>query len=164
MSTEFSGSLLSTQKEESNMSDNVAPSQKLPLSRVALAGLIAIGASVFVNLVIWWLGSMLVNPPADFVPLASPGPTIIFTVTFLVGATIVYAIINALSKNPARMFTIVATIVLVLGFVPDVMMLIAPESMPMGTPTLGAVLVLITMHFAAFAITLWAFTRWAPRR
>ena len=146
------------------MSVTAAPSQKLPLSRIALAGVIAIVASVVVNVVIWWLGTMLVNPPADFVPLASPGPTIIFTIVFLVGATIVYAIINALSKNPARMFTIVATIVLVLGFIPDVMMLIAPESMPMGTPTLGAVLVLIAMHFAAFAITLWTFTRWAPQR
>ena len=146
------------------MSVNVAPSQKLPLSRIALAGLIAIAASVIVNVVIWWLGSMLVNPPADFMPLAGPGPTVIFTVIFLVGATIVYAIINALSKNPARMFTIVATVVLVLGFIPDLMMLIAPESMPMGTPTLPAILVLITMHFAAYAITLWIFTRWAPRR
>ena len=146
------------------MSDNVAPSQKLPLSRIAVAGLIAIAASVIVNVVIWWLGSMLVNPPADFMPLAGPGPTIMFTVIFLVGATIVYAIINALSKNPARMFTIVATVVLVLGLIPDVMMLIAPESMPMGTPTPGAVLVLIAMHFAAFAITLWTFTRWAPQR
>ena len=146
------------------MSDNVAPPQKLPLSRVALAGLLAIVASVVVNLVIWWLGSMLVNPPADFVPLAGPGPTIIFTVIFLVGATLVYAIINALSKNPPRMFTIVATIVLVLGLIPDVMMLIAPENMPMGTPTLGAVLVLIAMHFAAFAITLLASRRWHPQR
>jgi hypothetical protein len=30
--------------------------------------------------------------------------------------------------------------------------------MPMGTPTVPAVLVLVVMHFAAFAITLWAFT------
>jgi hypothetical protein len=77
---------------------------------------------------------------------------------------VVYAIINAVSKNPARVFTIVATVALVLGFFPDVMLLVAPQNMPMGTPTVPAVLVLVVMHFAAFAITLWAFLRWAPRR
>ncbi len=146
------------------MGANAATSQKLPLSRIALAGVIAIVASVEVNVIIWWRGSMLVSPPADFMPLAGPGPTIIFTTFFLVSATIVYAIINAVSKNPVRVFTIVAVIALVVGLIPDIMMLIAPGSMPMGTPTVPAVLVLILMHFAAFAITMWVFTRWAPQR
>ena len=139
-------------------------SQKLPLSRIALAGLLAIVASIVANVLIWWLSGLVFAIPADFMPLMGPGPTIMFTTIFLVGATIVYAIINALSKNPARMFLIVATVVLVLGLIPDVMMLISPESMPMGTPTLPAVLTLMAMHFAAFAITLWVFVRWAPQR
>jgi hypothetical protein len=65
------------------MSTTAAPSQKLPISRIAMAGGIAIVASVIVNVVIWWLGTMLVNPPADFTPLASPLPTVIFTVPSL---------------------------------------------------------------------------------
>ncbi len=146
------------------MSTTAAPSQKLPISRIAMAGGIAIVASVIVNVVIWWLGTMLVNPPADFMPLAGPGATIMFTVFFLVSATIVYAIINAVSKNPVRVFTIVAVIALVVGLIPDILMLIAPGSTPMGTPTVPAVLVLIVMHFAAFAITMWVFTRWAQQR
>jgi hypothetical protein len=146
------------------MSTVAVPSQKLPISRIAMAGGIAIVASVIVNVVIWWLGTMLVNPPADFRPLAGPGATIMFTVLFLVAATVVYAIINAVSKNPVRVFTIVAVIALVVGLIPDIMMLIAPGSMPMGTPTVPAVLVLIVMHFAAFAITMWVFTRWAQQR
>jgi hypothetical protein len=68
------------------------------------------------------------------------------------------------SKNPVRVFTIVAVIALVVGLIPDIMMLIAPGSTPMGTPTVPAVLVLIVMHFAAFAITMWVFTRWAQQR
>ena len=146
------------------MSATAAPSQKLPISRIAMAGGIAIVASVVVNVLIWWLGSMLVNPPADFLPMASPMPAIMFTTIFLVAATVVYAIINAVSKNPARVFTIVAVVALVLGLIPDIMLLVAPENMPMGTPTVPAVLVLIVMHFAAFAITMWAFLRWAPQR
>lgn len=147
------------------MSSSIQPAvTRLPLTRVAQAGLLAIVAAVVVNVVIWWIGSMLVQPPADFMPLASPGPTIMFTTVFLVGATLVYAAINARSSNPPRLFLIVSVIALVLGLIPDIMLLVAPASMPMGTPTVPAVLVLILMHLAAFAITLWAFLRWAPQR
>lgn len=147
------------------MSSSIQPTaSRLPLTRIAQAGLLAIVAAVVVNVVIWWIGSMLVQPPADFTPLASPVPTIMFTTIFLVGATLVYAAINARSSNPPRLFLIVSVIALVLGFIPDIMLLVAPASTPMGTPTVPAVLVLILMHLAAYAITLWAFLRWAPQR
>lgn len=137
---------------------------KLPISRVLLAGGVAIVGSVIANLVVYWLGAMLTQPPADFQPLASPMPTIIFTTLFLVIATAVYAVINALASNPVRVFTIVAIVALVVGLIPDFMLLISPGAMPMGTPTVPAVLVLIVMHFVAFGITLWAFTKWAHQR
>lgn len=146
-----------------NASTAMQPS-KLPFSRVLAAGGIAIVGSVIANLAVYFVGRMLVNPPADFQPLASPMPTIIFTTFFLVVATAVFAMINAWSSNRARVFTIVAVIALVLGFIPDIMLIVSPESSPMGTPTLGAVLVLIVMHFVAFAITMWSFLTWAPRR
>lgn len=146
-----------------NASTAMQPS-KLPFSRVLAAGGIAIVGSVIANLAVYFVGRMLVNPPADFQPLASPMPTIIFTTLFLVVATAVFAMINAWSSNRARVFTIVAVIALVLGFIPDIMLIVSPESSPMGTPTLGAVLVLIVMHFVAFAITMWSFLTWAPRR
>ena len=44
------------------------------------------------------------------------------------------------------------------------MMIVDPASSIMGTPTLSAVLVLIVMHFVAFAITMWSFTMWAHQR
>ena len=144
-------------------STNVQTS-KLPFSRVLAAGGIAIVGSVIANLVVYFVGRMLVQPPADFQPLASPMPTIIFTTFFLVVATAVFAMINAWSSNRARVFTIVAVIALIVGFIPDIMLLVGPESSPMGTPTTGAVLVLIVMHFVAFAITMWSFLKWAPRQ
>lgn len=142
---------------------SVAPG-KLPLSRVLLAGVIAIAGSVLANLVVFWVGGMLVQPPADFMPLASPGPTIIFTTGFLVIATVVYAVINAVARNPVRVWTIVAWVALVVGLIPDLLLLINPAAMGMGTPSLSVVLVLIVMHFVAFAITMWAFTKWAHQR
>lgn len=144
--------------------DAVAVPGKLPFSRVLLAGGVAIVGSVIANLIVFWLGGMLVQPPADFIPLASPLPTIIFTTAFLVIATLVYAAINAFTRNPVRVWTIVAVIALIVGLIPDIMLIVDPASSQMGTPTVPAVLVLIVMHFVAFAITMWAFTKWAHRR
>lgn len=139
-------------------------SGKLPFSRVMLAGLIAIVGSVIANLIIYWIGGMIAQPNPDFQPLASPIPTILFTTLFLVVATAVYAVINAFTRNPVRVWTIVAWIALIVGLLPDIWMIVAPASFPMGTPTVPAALVLIVMHFVAFAITMWAFTKWAHQR
>ena len=138
--------------------------RKLSFSRVLLAGGIAIGGSIIANLIIRWLGLLVLPVDPSFMPLATWQPAVIFTVMFLVLATIVFLIINAFAANPARVFTIVATVALVLSLIPDVMLLINPAAMPMGTPTLGAVTILIIQHIVSYLITLWAFTRWAFTR
>ena len=109
---------------------------------------------------------MVVNPDPGFQPLAGPGPTIFFTVAFLLVATLVYLGINAYTTQPVRIFTIVAVIVFLVGLIPDFLLFGegTSASMGMGVATPGAVVLLILMHIAAFAITLWAFTRWAHRR
>ena len=147
-----------------NTSVNAVMPGKLPLSRVIMAGIVAIVGSVLANLVVYWVGRMVAQPLPDFQPLASPLPTILFTTGFLVIATIVYAVINAFTSNPVRVFTIVAIVALIVGLIPDIMMIVDPASSIMGTPTLSAVLVLIVMHFVAFAITMWSFTMWAHQR
>jgi len=138
--------------------------QKLPFSRVLLAGGVAIVGSIVANLIVYWIGGMIAQPNPDFQPLASPFPTIIFTALFLVAATAVYAVINAFTRNPVRVWTIVAWIALIVGLIPDILMIVNPASFPMGTPTVPAAIVLIVMHFVAFAITMWAFTKWAHQR
>ena len=146
------------------MSISTAAPAQLPLSRVLLAGLVAIAGSVVANLLIYWLGVMLVQPNPDFQPLATPIPTILFTTVFLVLATAVYAAINAFTRNPVRVWTIVAWIALIVGLIPDILMIVDPASFPMGTPTVTSALLLIVMHLVAFAITMWAFTKWAHQR
>jgi hypothetical protein len=135
--------------------------RKLSFSRVLLAGLIAIAGSIVVNLLIRWLGMLVLPVDASFMPLATWQPTVIFTTMFLVLATVVFLIINAFAANPTRVFTIVATVALVLSLIPDAMFLINPSAMPMGTPTFGAVVILVLQHIGAYFVTLWAFTRWA---
>jgi hypothetical protein len=139
---------------------------KLPTKQVWMAGGISILGSVIANLAVYWVGRMVVNPDPGFQPLAGPGPTIFFTVAFLLVATLVYLGINAYTTQPVRIFTIVAVIVFLVGLIPDFLLFGegTSASMGMGVATPGAVVLLILMHIAAFAITLWAFTRWAHRR
>ena len=137
--------------------------RKLSFTRVLMAGAIAIVGSIVANLIIRWLGMLLLPVDPSFMPLNSFAPTILFTTIFLVLATVVFLVINAFAANPPRTFTIVATVALVLSLIPDSMFLINPSAMPMGTPTLGALIILVAQHIAAYLITLWAFTRWAPQ-
>jgi hypothetical protein len=139
-------------------------SHKIPFTRALMAGAIAIVGSVIANLVIRWIGMLILPVDPSFMPLATWQPTVIFTVMFLILATIVFLVINAFAANPPRVFNIVALVALILSLIPDVMLLINPSAMPMGTPTFGAVLILILQHVAAYLITVWAFTRWAPQR
>lgn len=139
------------------------PARKLPFTRVLLAGLIAIGASIVANLIVRALGLLVLPVDPTFTPVSTWQPTVIFTTVFLLLATVVFLVINAFAANPPRLFTIVATVALVLSLIPDSMFLINPTAMPMGTPTVGALIILVIQHITAYAITLWAFTRWAQQ-
>jgi hypothetical protein len=137
---------------------------KVSFSRALMAGAITIVATVVANLILRWLGMLILPVDPSFMPLATWQPTVIFTVMFLILATIVFLVINAFAANPPRVFTIVATVALVLSIIPDFMLLVNPTAMPVGTPTLGAVILLILFHVVGYVIALWAFTRWAPQR
>jgi hypothetical protein len=145
----------------------VRSSARLPFSRILLAGVIAIVGSVIANLIVGWLGGLIFSVSPAFLPLTPP-PTIIFTTLFLVIATAVYAVINLFAANPPRVFNIVALVALILSLIPNVMMLFNPSATPMPLPpesiTFGAVLVLMLQHVVAYAITVWAFVKWAPSR
>lgn len=146
-----------------NVMTNQAPA-RLSMQRIWQAGGVAIVGSVIANLIVYWIGRMLAQPPADFQPLASPVPTVLFTALFLAIATGVYAWINAKADDPVRMWTIVASAALILSLIPNVLLLINPAIMPVGTPNVPAVLVLMVMHVVAYGIAMWAFVKWAHQQ
>jgi hypothetical protein len=137
--------------------------RKIPFSRALMASGITIVASIVANLIVRWVGMLILPVDPSFMPLATWQPTVIFTTMFLVLATIVFLVINAFTANPPRVFNIVAFVALLLSLVPDFMLLINPTAMPMGTPTFGAVLILVVQHIVAYLITVWAFTKWAQQ-
>lgn len=138
-------------------------SQRLSYKRIMLAGLIAILGASIANVIVGWIGQMFVSAPG-FMPLTVQN-TVIFTAFFLVVATLIYMLVNRFSRNPVRTFTIVSIVGLIVSLLPDVLLLVNPGGLPpeMGTPTFGAVMILMLQHLVGYAIAMWAFLRWAPR-
>jgi hypothetical protein len=141
-------------------------SKKISFSRALMAGGIAIVGSVIANLIVRWIGMLLLPGNPDFVPLATWQPTAVMTTLFLVVATIVFLIVNAFTANPPRVYNIVALIALIVSLIPNVMMLINPAGVALpdsGPPTAGDAIILMVQHVVAYAITVWAFTKWAQQ-
>ena len=137
---------------------------RLPASRLLLAGAIAIVASIVANLIIRWLGLLLIGDQSNFNPLATIWSIIIFTTIFIGAATLIFIWINRSAANPPHAIRRAALIGFIVTLIPDIFLLfMAGQTTPMGTPTVAGVLLLIIMHIASYAIVLWAFLGWAPR-
>ncbi len=100
-------------------------------------------------------GVLLVRIIAVFILRPDPLPMslgwimpILFTAVLVTGAVLVFAIVARLMKNPIRTYQIIAFIVLVLSFLPDVGFAQAP--MP-GANWPNAI-ALMVMHVVAWAI------------
>jgi hypothetical protein len=106
---------------------------------LAKRGGIAAVLSVVANLVV--LQAVLVPELVQgFEPL-NVGPVAVFSVLGAVGATVAYGVVDRLSETPDRTFVVVAAVVLLVSFVPDVLMLQADPA-----ATAPAVAVLMFMH------------------
>jgi hypothetical protein len=119
------------------------------LSRLWRVGGLAIAAAVIANLIIRTLGVAIFNVPESFLPL-QVGSTVMFTVIGVLGAVITFAIIARVTRNPARVFRIVALVVLILSFIPDFFLLDNPM---FPGASVGAIATLMLEHVAAAAIS-----------
>lgn len=131
-----------------------APAQRVKISRLLWVGPLAIVAAVVANQIIRLIAVAL-GIGADFMPL-SFGPPLFFSVIGVLGATIVFAIVARFAKRPLALFRTIALVVLVISLIPDVM-LYTSQSMPGAS--LPAVVTLMLMHVAAWAICVQLFSR-----
>ena len=133
--------------------------ERVSLKRLLWAGPLAIIAALIANGLIRALVLAVMDVPADFIPLQSPSA---YALTFVgvLGAVIAFAIVGRLSRRPVRTFQIIAVIVLILSFLPDIGLLAS------GAPgaTLPSILVLMFMHVVAAVIAVWVLTRFAVER
>lgn len=124
--------------------------------RYALVAIATVIAALAANLVVYAIGSLVVGYDPGFVVLATPGGTIIFTVVPAIVAVLVYAILLRTTRNPARTFTIVAAVVLILSWIPDLTYI---PTVPGSSA--GQTAVLMIMHAVAALVIVGMLTRFA---
>jgi len=122
-------------------------SEQIVLSRLWWVGPLAVIASAAANLIVRLIALALLNIPPHFRPLDIPGPTVSLTIIGVTGAVIVFAVVSRLARRPIRIFRVIALVVLLLSFLPDLRMLAIPN---VGAQAVGT---LMFMHIVAAAIS-----------
>jgi hypothetical protein len=128
-------------------------SRAVSRGRFALIGFATISAAVLANVLVYFIGDAVVGYDPDFVVLATIGGTIFFTVICATVAVLLYAVLLRHARNPARTFTIVSAVVLVLSVIPD--FTIIPSEVGASN---GQTAILVLMHIVAAGVIVWMLT------
>ena len=135
-------------------------SRSLSWGRFALIGLATVVAALLANVLVYFIGSAVVGYDPQFIVLANVSATILFTVVPAIVAVLLYAILLRFSSNPARIFTNIAVVVLIISLIPDLAYI---PSVPGASS--GQTAILMLMHVVAAGVIVWMLTTLTrPRR
>jgi hypothetical protein len=115
--------------------------------RFALVGLGTIGAALVANLTVYAVGGAVVGYDPRFLPLATAGGTVVFTLVPAVIAVLLYALLLRFARSPERVFTIVAVVVFVVTLIPDFTVIPTVPGVSAGQTA-----VLLVMHLVAAVV------------
>ena len=119
-------------------------SDRVALHRLWWVGPLTVGAAVVANVVVRAVAGMVVAIPPEFAPLHY-GHIGLITAAGVLGAVLTFAGIGRVAQRPIRLFRIVAAVVFVLSFVPDIALLISQAMPGANGLTVG---VLMLLHVA----------------
>ena len=128
--------------------------QTIQLRKLVWVGPLAVVLSIIGVLIVRVLTVAILQPNPLPMSLGWGAPTI-FTGVLCTGAVLVFALVARFVKNPLRTYQIIALVVLVLSFLPDIAY--AGSSIPGANwPTAIALMI---MHVVAWGITVYLLTR-----
>ena len=136
-----------------SVSSSTRESRLVDWGRFALAGLGTVIAAVLANVLVYFIGSAVVGYDPEFVVLRDVSAVVLFTVVPAIVAVLLYAALLRFTANPARTFTIIAAVVLVISLVPDVTYI---PTVPGATS--GQTAILAVMHVVATVVIVWMLT------
>ena len=136
-----------------SISNAPAESRSVNWERYALVGIATVIAAVVANVLVYFAGSAVVGYDPQFIVLANVSATILFTVVPAIVAVLLYAVLLRNTADPARTFTIIAAVALVISLIPDITYI---PSVPGATT--GQTATLMVMHIVAAAVIVWMLT------
>jgi hypothetical protein len=110
-------------------------------------GIATVFSAVLANVLVYFLGDVVVDYKSDFVILNNFSGVAIFTFVAAVVAVLLYAVLLRKSVQPERTFTITAAVLLVLSVIPDLTMLPGEK----GSSN-GQIALLVLSHIVAAVI------------
>ncbi len=97
----------------------IGSSQKVQLRRLLWVGPLTVLVSILGVLIVRVVAVAILQP--DPIPLSLGWVIpIISTIVFVIGAVLVFALVSRYAANPIRTYQVIAFVVLILTFVPDV--------------------------------------------
>jgi hypothetical protein len=152
-----------------NQEKIMAVQEKVAFKKLLWVGPLAIVASVIAVLIVRTIAVALLNPPPAFAPLGWGSP-IFLTTVLVTGSVITFALVGRFARRPIRTYQIIAVVVLIISFIPDILLLFGPPPgatppaggpPPMGGVTVPNVIALMIMHVTAWAVSVGILTRLA---
>lgn len=131
------------------------PSARAPRrGRYALLSLATVATAVIANVVVYYLGALVVGYNSGFIVLANPSGIALFTVVPAIVATLVYAGLLRFTRRPARNFAVLSAVVFVVATIPDFTYI---PSVPGATT--GQMAILVLTHIVAAAVIVGMLTK-----
>lgn len=127
------------------------------INHTRVVGLGASAVAVFINLIVLFFATILLDIPRDFPPLNGI-VVLFFTILGTLFATVAFIIISRFSKKPIRTFQLVAVVAMILSILPNLAIILNPsEIQSLGVAPL-ALWVLILFHVLTAAVCIWFFS------
>ncbi|HIE93268.1 MAG TPA: hypothetical protein EYQ83_10550 [Acidobacteria bacterium] len=123
------------------------------------SGATALVLSVVANLLVRAGALALFDIPPEFPPLQGAGPVVFFSVIGALAGLGVFAGIGGVSSRPVPVFRVVAGVVLVVSFIPDLWLLTESGAANFPGATGAGVGTLMLMHVVSAAAVVWAVER-----
>jgi len=136
------------------LTSTASSSRGISWGRYALVALATVIASVFANVVVYYLGAAAVGYNSGFIVLANPSGIVLFTVVPAIVATLLYAALLRFARRPERIFTVIAAIVFVVTTIPDFTYI---PTVPGATN--GQTTILVLTHVVAAAVIVGMLTK-----
>jgi hypothetical protein len=123
--------------------------------RLFMVGVLTIAAAVGADLAVRALAFAIWPISPAFLPLQI-GSICVFTAVLVGGGVLVYALVVRFSRRPARTYTMIALIALLLSLVPPVMLFFNPDTsmLPGVTPRASGILMVLHIMDALIAVVL----------